>query len=150
MHSKRKLGCVQNQNVKVLKKKLYDAACKKKKHQRKHLRCIHTHKTYVSHSSKHCVCVCVCVSVEGEDVDNTIAALDETLSLLQHTAIALSGLANSMVVLLCRHHIFLTVQLILNSFKHIWCVCVCVCVRARACVFSRQLNVCVSVSFFYI
>eukprot|EP00802_Teleaulax_amphioxeia_P011530 Tamp_11563.p1 GENE.Tamp_11563~~Tamp_11563.p1 ORF type:complete len:486 (+),score=45.95 Tamp_11563:187-1644(+) len=35
-------------------------------------------------------------SPSGEDVDNTIAALDETLSLLQHTAIALSGLANSM------------------------------------------------------
>ena len=108
----------------------------------------HTRLTYLTLANT--VCVCVCVSVEGEDVDNTIAALDETLSLLQHTAIALSGLANSMVVLLCRHHIFLTVQLILNSFKHIWCVCVCACVCARACVFSRQLNVCVSVSFFYI
>ena len=106
----------------------------------------HTRLTYLTLANT--VCVCVCVSVEGEDVDNTIAALDETLSLLQHTAIALSGLANSMVVLSCRHLIFLTVLLILDSFKHIWCVCVCVCVRARVCVFSP--NQCMRFRFVYL
>ena len=113
----------------------------------------HTRLTYLTLANT--VCVCVCVSVEGEDVDNTIAALDETLSLLQHTAIALSGLANSMVVLSCRHTYFLQYYLYLirlNIYGVCVCVCVCVCVRARARarVFSRQLNVCVSVSFIYI
>jgi len=93
----------------------------------------HTRLTYLTLANT--VCVCVCVSVEGEDVDNTIAALDETLSLLQHTAIALSGLANSMVVLSCRHTYFLQYYLYLirlNIYGVCVCVCVCVCVRARA------------------
>ena len=96
----------------------------------------HTRLTYLTLANT--VCVCVCVSVEGEDVDNTIAALDETLSLLQHTAIALSGLANSMVVLSCRHTYFLQYYLYLIRLN-ICGVCVCVCARARVCFLANSM-----------